>query len=171
MTIDLNKVAKMLKMDFSTFDANFEKDLMEILYDNNFLGRIERNKPFVFEDNQIDGRTKLRISRGNPQSYLIAFLHNNKIYIGWSKKHPTLERMPFRKEFARAIAAMRAFTDEINFLSEKTAVTKDHKKYIPCKTLYSFIARAKKYYAGKELADNITMPESPHIKLKSADQT
>ncbi len=172
MSIDLNKAAQMLKINLECYDVALKKDLMELLYNSTFLGRIERTKPFVFCDNQPNGHTELRISRGNPQSYLIAFLRNDKIHIGWSKRHPTLEKVPFRKEFARAIAALRALTGEINFVSEKTAVTTSRKNYIPCKTLYSFIIRAKKYYAGKELADNVTMfKQTSDDKLKSVEQS
>ena len=115
-----------------------------------------RDEPFLFKSRTAKGGVKYHFSRGNPVGALLAFVHDGKVYIGWSKRHPKLENRSFSRYCARASAIVRALTDNVVFVSDTAAVDSTLGFNIPnciTKALPDFINRATKYYKDKELAN------------------
>lgn len=110
-----------------------------------------RGEPFLSKVPKADKEGHRYIfNRGIPYGVLTAFEHNGKSYIGWSKRHPTMEDLNFTKPRARYAAVLRALTDNIQMTGKRSAVMTSG-EIIPshiAKLLASFINRASKYIDG-----------------------
>ena len=113
---------------------------------DNMIVRYLRGAPFLSKLS-AKGRTQYKFNRGAPYGVLVAFEHEGKAYVGWSKRHVKKEDLNFTKVRARYAAVLRGLTDTI-VLGNKTSATTTSGEVIPSnisRYLIPFLNRAKKY--------------------------
>jgi len=96
------------------------------------------------------------VAKGHPFGVLLAFKEGDKLYVGWSQHNQTvldedtgerLEKLPFTRQDALKVAAMRALADDI-VVKGKLAMSSTG-TVLPdrvTKELVSFVERAERYY-------------------------
>lgn len=140
---DFSKDQAVISDDLRALALNLSKensDKLVVMY--------VRGEPFLSKVPKADKEGHRYIfNRGIPYGVLIAFELAGEAYIGWSKRHPTMEDLNFTKPRARYAAVLRALTDNIEIISKNSAVMTSG-EIIPshiAKLLSKFINRASKY--------------------------
>lgn len=117
------------------------------------------------------GNKRYSISKGAPIGLLVAFVHNNKVMVGWSKimlgqtikygKIKQKEPLVFAKKDAMLLAVERGLVDTITFHKSKSnAYTKEGLPVpkVITNELDNFIKRCEKYF--KKEIFNVSMETS-----------
>ena len=137
-------------------DTTTIKTTIEICWEPEALVlRYLREKPYLSRSGETVGNKQWLFRRGAPWGCLVAFMHENKVYIGWSKYHPKKEKSNYLKTLAREVAVYRGLTDSITFTG-KTVAVNNTGKVLPSKVtkqLVSFITRVRKYFTDTTIAN------------------
>jgi len=96
------------------------------------------------------------VAKGHPYGVLLAFKDGDKLLVGWSQHNQAivdeesgerLEKLPFTRQDALKVAAMRALADEV-IIKKKSAFTSGG-QVLPdnvCREMKTFVERAERYY-------------------------
>jgi len=105
------------------------------------------------------------VAKGHPFGVLLAFKDGDKLLVGWSQHNQSiideetgerLEKLPFTREDALKVAAVRALVDKV-IIKKRTAITSGG-TVLPdqvAKELRTFTDRAERYYQME--ADNVSI--------------
>jgi hypothetical protein len=146
--------------------AKGERDKLMVIYLRNDP---EVQSHFFYEE--VDGtmieKKQIKAVRGKPEAAVVAFKRNGLLYVGWSKRNPTLieettstddgeevtrtplEKLHFTKTDALKVAIMRALADTITFSRSKGSAVTSQGKFLPRrieKILPKFVNRARSYF-------------------------
>lgn len=156
-----------------------QKEALELSYDTDSLVvRFVRRGPSISTTVDESGKKKHTIANGAPHACLVAFMKDNKLYVGWSKHNASmiaengavipralighvegnirpLEDKPFTKEHARYTAILRGLVDSIVIQGKEIRSGNSNKVIPSCisRELTTFVARARKRFKTNKVVN------------------
>ena len=156
MGIDGDKVLSYASIDVVREEAAkiIKAGKSETILVSQFVRPGKRKLSKVITDTE-NGKVYKKFRLSPPIGALVAFVHDHKLLVGWSKYNTGKEILPFSKKVAVETAVMRALIDKIHPHGANDYITAED-KYIPkavSKEMSEFIKRIQRYF--KREANNV----------------
>jgi len=171
---------QILPCNIVTTAADLLKAKVVLVSDDNYITRYIRTRPTVglgkIPARNVDGAViadadpsyRRVICSGTPLACMIAFKHEDKLLVGWSKRIDLEDETAFSKKDGRTAAVIRALKDTIEFTPKGNFVTSAASGPIPhdvARNLRWFVGQAEQAYGEK--AANVSHPNQELTVAKS----
>lgn len=163
--------AQITPCNITTTVADLLNAKVILVSDDNYITRYIRDEPTVgfaketvrnadgaiIED--TEAKYKRVICSGTPLACMVAFMHEDKLLVGWSKRIDLETEISFSKKAGRTAAVIRGLKDTIEFTSKKDLVISAASGPVPhdvSRSLRWFVSQAEQAYGEK--ATNVSHP-------------